>query len=89
MEHSVKLERLPDGLQFPHDPDQRIRYDPASSKLIYNGFMSKSEFDTLFLLSDDWGYRRQLEELFRLCGPEEPGRRSGIRRLLGLLTTFS
>jgi hypothetical protein len=88
MEHSVKLERLPDGLQFPADAAERIRYDFASHKLIYNGFMSKSEFDKLCLLSDDWGFRRQLEELFRLCGPEEAGRPRGIRRLLGTLTSF-
>jgi hypothetical protein len=44
--------------------------------------MSKIEFDRLWLVSDDWGYRRALEELFRLCDlDEEP--KSGIFRRVG------
>ena len=85
MDRFVKLDRLPDGLQFPPDLKDRIRYDAESRRLVHRGFMSKADFDRLSRLSDDWGYRRQLEELFRLCGPEEP-RPRGLRRLVSAVT---
>src|SRR5690349_5325799 len=77
MEHFVHLEALPGGLQFPAELRDKIRYDDAAQRLCYRGFMSKVDFDRLNYLSDDWSYRRQLEELFRLCTPEEPGRAKG------------
>ncbi|MGE3818661.1 MAG: hypothetical protein AB7I30_04450 [Isosphaeraceae bacterium] len=70
MERSVTMRRKPEGLSFPEDFAGRIRYDEARQRLIYSGFMSKADFDRLCLLSDDWGYRRPLEELFRLCTPD-------------------
>jgi hypothetical protein len=70
MDHSVSLDRLPEGLRFPPEFDGRIRHDDARRTLIFRGFMSKAEFDKLSRLHDDWGYRRRLEELFRLCTPD-------------------
>lgn len=70
MEHSVTMRRRPEGWLFPEDLSGKIRYDEAKQRLCYNGFMSKSEFDRLCLLSDDWSYRRPLEDLFRLCTPD-------------------
>jgi hypothetical protein len=82
------LERFPAGVEFPDELKLRIRYDPVRRRLVHIGFMSKIEFDRLWLVSDDWGYRRALEELFRLCTlDEEQG--SGVfrrvRAVLGLL----
>jgi hypothetical protein len=82
------LEKFPAGVDFPDDLKLRIRYDPVRHRLVHQGFMSKVEFDHLWLVSDDWGYRRALEELFRICTlDEEPG--SGVfrrvRSVLGLL----
>ena len=83
MDHFVRMGRLPDGLQFPPDLLDRIWYDAEGRRLVFRGFMSKAEFDRLFRLSDDWGYRRPLEDLFRECTPDEEGpRRSGLRRVL-------
>jgi hypothetical protein len=65
MEHFVKLDCLPHGFVFPPSLTDRVRYDSDNQRLIFRGFMSKGEFDRLYLLSDDWGYRRALEELFR------------------------
>jgi hypothetical protein len=79
VEHSVTMKRFPDGLQFPADLAGKIRYDPEKERLVYSGFMSKADFDRLSRLSDDWSYRRPLEELFRLCMPEE--RRPVLARL--------
>ncbi len=67
MDHSVTMNCLPDGLTFPPEFEGRIRHDPTSRTLSFRGFMSKSEFDRLCRLHDDWGYRRSLEELFRIC----------------------
>ncbi|MFO0909151.1 MAG: hypothetical protein U0794_12515 [Isosphaeraceae bacterium] len=74
MEHFVAMPALPPGLVFPPDLIDRIHHDPGNGRLVYRGFMSKADFDRLNRLSDDWSYRRPLEELFRLCTPEEPGR---------------
>jgi hypothetical protein len=75
-----------EGFRFPPEFGDRIRYDPARRRLLFRGFMSKADFDRLSQLSDDWSYRRPLEELFRLCTPEEPhpGR---LRRLLDSLAS--
>jgi hypothetical protein len=80
VENSVPMPRFPSGIEFPADLKRRIRYDPIRRRLVFIGFMSKSEFDRLCQLSDDWSYRRPLEDLFRLCTPEEPP--SGLFRLV-------
>lgn len=67
MDHFVSMERLPDGLSFPPELDGRIRFDADRRTLSFRGFMSKAEFDRLSRLHDDWGYRRSLEDLFRIC----------------------
>jgi hypothetical protein len=85
--HFVSLNRLPAGLQIPAELQDRFQYEPDARRLTHSGFMSKAEFDRLYLLSEDWGYRRALEELFRLCtgdGNEHPrGLRKWLRPLFG------
>ena len=88
MDHHVTLERLPDGLRFPSEFDGRIRFDPVGRKLTFCGFMSKADFDRLCQLSDDWAFRRRLEELFRLCTPEEEPRPRGVRGVLAALSSL-
>jgi hypothetical protein len=84
VEHFVHLSRWPEGLQLPADLGDRIRYDADRGRLVYKGFMSKSEFDRLSRLSDDWAYLRPLEDLFRLCTQETaPRGRTGIFRRVG------
>jgi len=84
VEHFVTMPSLPPGLKFPADLSDRLRHDPATGRLIHKGFMSKADFDRLCRLSDDWSFRRPLEDLFRLCGPEEP-KRSFLARLTSVL----
>jgi hypothetical protein len=67
MDHYVRMDKLPDGLTFPPEMEGRIRHDAETRTLSFRGFMSKAEFDRLGRLHDDWGYRRTLEELFRIC----------------------
>ncbi len=70
MEQFAAMPRKPKGFCFPADLADRIRYDEDKKRLVYRGFMSKAEFDRLCLVSDDWCYRRPLEDLFRRCTPE-------------------
>ena len=86
MDHFVKLDSLPDGLEFPPDLAERIGFDAARRRLVYRGFMSKAEFDRLRELSADWAYRRTLEDLFRLC-TEEP-RPHPLRHAVGAILGF-
>jgi hypothetical protein len=82
MDHFVKLDKLPDGYQFPSDLHDRIHFDAEAHKLVFHGYMSKGDFDKLSQLTRDWGFRRSLEELFRQCVPEEESEpmRSGLFR---------
>lgn len=80
LEHFVTIPKLPAGLVFPKDLAERIRHDADRGRLVHRGFMSKADFDRLSALSDDWAYRRPLEELFRLCTPE-PARPRFLARL--------
>lgn len=66
MEHSVRLDRLPEEFEIPASIANRFRYDDAGRRLVFQGFMSKGDFDRLYLISNDWSYRRALEELFRV-----------------------
>lgn len=85
MERFVKLDRLPEGLAVPPSLADRFHLDDEARRLVFRGFMSKAEFDRLSQLSEDWGYRRALEQLFQLCiddGTEPPARGRGLRALL-------
>jgi hypothetical protein len=86
MDHFVKLDRLPEGYEFPDDLRDRIYFDAAAHKLVFHGYMSKSEFDRLSELTRDWGFRRALEDLFRECVPENESPSRGSRRLLNVFT---
>jgi hypothetical protein len=88
MDHFVPMEKVPEGFVFPADMKDRFWFDAEHRRLVHRGFMSKTDFDRLSRLSDDWGYRRSLEELFRLCGPEEPSA-SGFRRLVASILGLS
>ena len=88
MDHFVTLARLPARLRFPAEFEGRISHDPALGRLVFRGFMSKAEFDRLCDLSDDWGYRRQLEELFRQCTPDDAAPERGFTRKVASLVSF-
>jgi hypothetical protein len=86
MDHFVKMDRLPDGLEFPSELKDRIHFDPIARRLFFRGYMSKTDFDRLSQISNDWSFRRSLEELFCLSIPEEPSRPRGVRRILAAVT---
>ena len=86
VDHFVKLDRLPEGVEFPPPLKDRIHFDPVAHKLIFHGYMSKTDFDHLCQLSNDWAFRRTLEDLFRLAIPEVEVPPRGVRRLLAAVT---
>jgi hypothetical protein len=82
VDHFVKLDRLPDGFEFPPNLKDRIHFDAESHQLVFRGYMSKADFDHLSELTTDWRFRRKLEDLFRLCIPEQEPTPRGLRRIL-------
>jgi hypothetical protein len=71
VEHFVTLPPRSANLAVPPEYSSKLRFEADTHRLVYSGFMSKADFDRLSRLSDDWGYRRALEDLFRLCMIEE------------------
>ena len=88
LDHFVKLDKLPDGVEFPPHLKDRIHFDVEAQKLVFRGWMSKAEFDRLSQLSNDWSFRRSLEELFRLSTPDPESTRHGFRRLTVVVSRF-
>jgi hypothetical protein len=82
LDHFVKLERLPEDLEFPPDLKDRFSFDAKCQKLGFRGYMSKADFDRVCQLTTDWHFRRTLEQLFRLCVPEDLPRSGGSHRFL-------
>lgn len=73
VENSAKLHTLPVGLQFPPELRDRIGFDAGKKRLVFHGFMTKSEYDQLARLHHDLEYQRAVERLFQLSAePENP-----------------
>lgn len=66
MEHAVRIARLPSDMKFPPDLCDRIAFDSSRGRLVYRGFMCKSDYDRLVRLHRDLEYCRAIDELFRL-----------------------
>jgi hypothetical protein len=61
----ARLDRLPEGVQFPENFPEPIRFDPARKRLIYRGFMSSVSYRFLHGLSTDSAYMAALDVLFQ------------------------
>jgi hypothetical protein len=84
MDHFVKLDKLPEGFEFPPQLKDRIHFDPAARKLVFRGYMSKTEFDRICEPTRDWSFRRSVEELFLKSVKEVESGRDGKNRVFGL-----
>lgn len=67
MTRSVPLHEIPTDLRFPHEVEDRIRYNAAERRLEFDGSMSKSDFDRLLPLDSSIAYQRAVEQLFQEC----------------------
>jgi len=67
----VKLENLPEGIQFPEELKDKISYDPNEKVLIYKGTMSDQEKQQLLGLSDDPAYKKAINLLYYSSNKEK------------------
>ena len=87
MDHFVRLDRLPDDLEFPSAVQEKIRYDSERRAIVFRGPMSKREYDLLRSVHTDSAYCRAIEELFRVAtwDAEEKGdKRLGKAAIIGV-----
>ena len=74
MIHDISLSDIPVDFLVPEELTERFWYDAGRGRLCFDGFMSKCMYDRLVTLSRDEKYQRALEELFRICVPDELAR---------------
>mgnify|MGYP006276484743 CR=1 FL=1 len=70
MQVATKLERWPETIDVPERLRARLKYDARSKQLTYDGFMTKTAFDSLTQSSGDLEYRRAIERLFILSSQQ-------------------
>lgn len=85
MDHFVKLERLPDGYQIPGSVEEKLHFDAEGRRLVFRGYMSKTEFDRICEPTRDWGFRRSVEELFMKSVVDAEPAGGGKNRIRGVL----
>lgn len=87
MEHFVPLSRLPEGLTFPAEFQDRIHFDASRHRLVFRGFMRKSDYDALARLSGDLTYLDALQHLFSAAtfDPPPATRRRKLVAVAGLV----
>ena len=84
MDHFVRLERLPEGYEIPSGLGEKLSFDAEGHRLVFRGYMSKTEFDRICEPTRDWGFRRSVEELFFKSGKEVQGAGAGKGLARGL-----
>lgn len=85
MDHFVRLDRLPDGYEIPHGLEDKLTFDAEGHRLVFRGYMSKTEFDSICEPTRDWGFRRSVEELFLKSVKDAEPARTGRNRIFGIL----
>jgi hypothetical protein len=85
MDHFVKLDRLPDGYEIPRNLQDKLHFDSEGHRLVFRGYMSKTEFDRICEPTRDWGFRRSVEELFRMSVADAEPAHGGRNRVFGVL----
>jgi hypothetical protein len=88
MDHSAMLQTLPETIAFPTALKERIRYEPARKRLVFSGFMTKSEYDQLTRLHNDVGYQRAVERLFQLSAEQDSPQFRRVLRVLAVLVAL-
>ncbi len=86
VDHFVKFERLPDNYEIPRDLREKFSFDAEAHRLVFRGYMSKTEFDRLCEPTRDWGFRRSVEQLFRMSVADAEPARVGHNRVFGIFS---
>jgi hypothetical protein len=84
MDHFVQLDRLPDGYEIPRNLSEKLSFDADGHRLVFRGYMSKTEFDRICEPTRDWSFRRSVEQLFLKSVKEVEPARDGKNRVFGL-----
>jgi hypothetical protein len=87
-ETAARLDRLPEGLEFPEDFPEPIRYQPQRRCLVYRGFMSSASYAFLRGRSTDRPYLVAVDELFQASAFTVPTG-SSVKRVLPWLISAS
>lgn len=82
-DHFVVVEDLPKGFRIPPELNDRLEFDAAAKKLVYHGFMSKTDYDRLVAQTNDWSFIRKLENLFQKCTLQSQDEKRGLLRFFG------
>jgi hypothetical protein len=85
MDHFVRLDRLPDGYEIPRSLRDKLTFDSEGHRLVFRGYMSKTEFDRICEPTRDWGFRRLVEELFLKSVKDAEPAKPGKNRVFGIL----
>ena len=72
----------PDDFVHPPKFQNRLEFDAEAKKLIFHGYMSKSEFDYLGTLTQDWRFRRTSRSFSASAYPDNRTGSAGFRRVL-------
>jgi hypothetical protein len=89
MDHVVKLDQLPQGLEFPPDLKERCFLDATKKQLVFRGFMSSADYGRLFRLHTDVEYHKALAQLFQLSSEEQAPQMALLRKGLGFLVVLT
>jgi len=84
-EHTVPIDSLPAGLEFPPELANRIYFDAAAHRLVYRGSMYKSHYDRLVRLDSSVVYRRAIQRLFQCSSDVETPQLRWFGRILAIL----
>jgi hypothetical protein len=85
MDHFVRLDRLPDGYEIPRSVGDKLSFDADGRRLVFRGYMSKTEFDRICEPTRDWAFRRSVEELFLKSVKDARPAGGGRNRVFGIL----
>jgi hypothetical protein len=87
-EISTRLDRLPEGLEFPDDFPEPLRYEPHRKRLVYRGFMSSASYSFLRGRNADRAFLVAVDELFQASAYTVPAN-SSVKRILPWLVSAS
>ena len=86
MEQAVKVGSIPANIQFPDNLRGRIRFEESHHRLIFRGFMCKSDYDQLMRLSQDANYQNAVSHLFQISTVSDSPQMRRLGRVLATLT---
>jgi hypothetical protein len=76
METTTPLDKLPEDIAFPQRVQDRIRFDVAGRRLVFQGHMSLRDYQTLMGIHSDPAFAAAVERLFTQSAGVRPNQRN-------------